>query len=454
MNGPLHPIALFRLAVLGPLASRENLQHGELEKIIQDLSTKTYQIPGSKRVYLSQSTIMRWYYDWKELGIVGLIPKIRSDKGKTQLSEKVKTALINYKKDNPARSISTLIKLVDNNGEKLSKATVHRFLKHNDISKRILSSPELIERRSFVAKHCSDIWQGDVLHGPSIQTSSGMRKVYLVTLMDDASRLLVHSEFCLGETALDIENVLKQAILKRGLPHKLIIDNGPAYRAHTLQTICALLEIRLIYCRPYEPEGKGKLERFHRTFREQFLGEIDIAKITNLSDLNARLWAWIDQVYHINPHQGIDGKTPIERWREDLVNIRQLGFKANKLDDIFCHRIKCKVRKDGAIFWNGKAFEVDYKYASTEVILVIDPHTKKALKIEASQGEDLGPVAILDKNANLNRKRNRPENTQNITTKQKDNLVDIAYKKQINKFTIKGEKHVPSTFWLKKRTIW
>lgn len=439
MSVPLHPIALFRLSVLGSLASRNNLQHGEIEKIIRDLSTKTYQIPGSNRVYLSQSTIMRWYYDWKKSGIEGLVPKIRSDKGTTQLSEKTKEALINYKKDNPARSINTLINLVGNNGEKISRATVHRFLKSNDISKRIISNSELIERRSFVAENCGDIWQGDVLHGPSVQTTKGMRKVYLVTLMDDASRLLVHSEFCLGETALDIENVLKQAILKRGLPHKLIIDNGPAYRAHTLQVICALLEIRIIYCKPYEPEGKGKLERFHRTFREQFLGEINTAKITNLGDLNSRLWAWIDQVYHTRPHQGIAGKTPIERWRDDLVNIRQLGFKSNKIDDIFCHRIERKVRKDASIFWEGRVFEVEYKYANTKVILVVDPHTKKALKIESSNGEDLGPVVLLDKIANLNRKRNRPEKTQNITTKQTDNMVEMAYQKHINIFTVKGE---------------
>ncbi len=439
MSEPLHPAVLFRLAVLGALASRDKFQHGEIKKIVTDLSANTFQIPGSNRVYLSQQTIMRWYYSYKKRGLEGLMPKPRSDKGKTQLSEEIKTALIDYKKDNPARSINTLINLVGKNGEKLSRATVHRFLKHNDISKRILSDPELIERRSFVAEHCGDIWQGDVLHGPSIQTPNGMRKVYLVTLMDDASRLLVHSEFCLGETALDIENVLKQAILKRGLPHKLIIDNGAAYRSNSLQTICALLEIRLIYCRPYEPEGKGKLERFHRTFRGQFLNEIDVTKVSNLGDLNARLWAWIDQVYHIRPHQGLDGKPPIERWREDLVNVRQLGFKANNLDDIFCHRIERKVRKDGTIYWGGGVLEVDFKYANYKIVLVVDPHSKKPLRIESPKGENWGPVAILDKISNLNRKRSRPKNIQNATARQTNNMVEVAYKKHINKFTVEGE---------------
>ncbi len=79
---------------------------------------------------------------------------------------------------------------------------------------------------------------------------------------------MAHSAFCLGETALGIEGVLKQALLRRGVPIKLIVDNGAADRATTLQGVCTRLGIALIFCRPYATEGKGKLERCHRTFRD------------------------------------------------------------------------------------------------------------------------------------------------------------------------------------------
>jgi transposase InsO family protein len=95
------------------------------------------------------------------------------------------------------------------------------------------------------------------MHGPRVPMGEGMRKAYLVSLMDDASRLIIHSAFCPSETALDIEAVLKQAVLKRGLPVKLVIDNGPAYRAKTLQGICARLGIHLVYCRPLRPKVRG-----------------------------------------------------------------------------------------------------------------------------------------------------------------------------------------------------
>ena len=94
------------------------------------------------------------------------------------------------------------------------------------------------------------------MHGPKVVLNERIRKTYLVSFMDDASRLITHSAFCPAETALEVEGVLKQALLKRGLPIRLVIDNGSAYRAETLQSICARLEIRLIYCRPRTPEGK------------------------------------------------------------------------------------------------------------------------------------------------------------------------------------------------------
>jgi len=402
MNKPLHPIALFRLTVLGPLASRDQIKRGEIKTIVRELAAQTYNIPDSRRTHLSAETILNWYYKWKVGGINALVPKSRLDKGQTKLSAEIQDALILIKKDNPARSINTIIAILEKQGlitkNALSRASVHRFLQQQKISNRILPDVATIERRSFVAKHAGNIWHGDVLHGPSIQTSEGMKKTYLVSLIDDASRLITHSEFCFGETALDIENVLKQAILKRGIPYKLILDNGSGYRSESLQSICALLEIRLIYCPAYEPEGKGKLERFHRTFRSQFLNEIKLEQISGLQDFNSRLWAWIEHMYHRRPHEGlVDGKTPLERWQEDLVHIRTLGVNAGRIDEFFYHRYKRTVRKNGTVSWEGQSFEVDYNLVGKNINLVVDPHTKVVIRVESMVGEDLGPVTLLNR---------------------------------------------------------
>jgi len=434
MSKPIHPTALFRLMVLGPLASRGEIKHGEVTHIIHRLASESYNIPDSRRTHLSEHTIARWHLLWKRGGIEALNPKIRADKGKTLISELVQNKLIMLKKDKPERSLNQLIDMIEREGlvskATLARASVHRFLQQQQLSKRILPNQNTIERRSFVAAHAGDIWQGDVLHGPTIQTSDGMKKTYLVSLMDDKSRLIAHSAFCFNEAALDIENVLKQAILKRGLPQKLLIDNGPAYISHSLKSICARLEIQIIYCRPYEPEAKGKLERFHRTFRAQFLSEINFSQISGLGDLNARLWAWIEGSYHMRVHGGLpDNQTPISLWRDELHHVKSLlPHMVEQIDDLFYHREKRKVRKDGTISWNGNFYEVAHKFVGEIVMLVFDPHTHNTIRIETDLGEYLGAVAPLDLDANLNRSRQRPHLANAEAQVQKEYAVEDIHK--------------------------
>ena len=236
-----------------------------------------------------------------------------------------------------------------------------------------------------------------------------------------------------NETALSIEGVLKQAVLKRGLPKKRVVDNGAAYRAATLQGICARLDIRLIYCRPYAPEGKGKLERWHRTFRDQFLSELDVSRINDLDDLNARLWAWIEQVYHRTSHSGLNDKTPLARFQQDLPQIRQLGQKAAQLDAIFYHRVKRKVRKDGCVSYQGGHFEVAYELSGKNVRLIVDPHLQKVVGVEDEDGNSLGAATPLDTLANCHRRRRKPEAangsaaTNTKPAAASPNLVELAF---------------------------
>jgi len=430
----IDPKALFRLSVLGPLVSRERLEHGELQQIIRDLATREYAIPGSRRRYLGEKTIQAWFYVWRKEGIAGLAPKFRVDRGQSKLSPPTQEAILAAKRDNPRRSIRQIKRLLEAAGTvargTLSRSAIHRLLQQQGLS-RITGSASLPEeKRSFTAASAGAIWYGDVMHGPRVPVKGRLRKTYLVSLIDDASRLITHSAFCLGETGLDIEGVLKQALLRRGVPIKLVVDNGAAYRAHTLQGICARLGIHLIYCRPYAPEGKGKLERWHRTFRDQFLSELDERHITHLDDLNARLWAWLEQIYHRTPHAGLDGLTPLARYQQDLPKIRSLGARAAQLDALFHHRINRFVRKDGTVSYQGTRFEVPFELVGKTIQLVVDPHAGTVLGVENESGERVGNATALDTLANLKRVRRKPAPVGDVpsTDHAATNLVELAYK--------------------------
>lgn len=257
----IDPKALFRLSVLGPIVSRERLEHGELQQLIRELATREYAIPDSERRRLGEKTIQAWYYAWRKDGIQALSSKVRVDRGQSKITASVQEAVLAAKRENPRRSVRQIVRLLEAAGvvasDTLSRSATHRLLQQHGLSRMIGSASLVDEKRSFNAEFAGSIWYGDVMHGPHVPVKGRLRKTYLVSLIDDASRLVAHSAFCLGETALDIEGVLKQAVLKRGLPSRLIVDNGAAYRSNTLQGICARLGIHLIFCRPYRPEGKG-----------------------------------------------------------------------------------------------------------------------------------------------------------------------------------------------------
>ncbi len=408
-----HPVAIFRMSVLGSLIS-SHWHQGELKQEFTRLSERKYAIPGSKQQQVSAKTIERWYYVYQHGGLDALAPAPRSDKGVSKLLPEVQEAIVAAKKENLKRSIRQLVKLMENEGvvakKTLSRSAVHRLLKRHGLSRPTGGASEIPEHRSFNTEFAGDIWYGDVMHGPKVLVQHRWRKVYLVSLMDDASRLITHSAFCLGETALDIEGVLKQAVLKRGRPKKLVVDNGAAYRAGSLQGICARLGIALIYCRPYAPESKGKLERWHRTLRAQFLTEVDCTQLT-LEQLNAKLWAWVERHYHCNEHSGLNGQTPIIRYQQDLDRIRPLGLLATKLDELFYHQQERKVRKDGSVGYKGERFEVAYRLTGQTVNIVVNPHTEEVIKVIDEQGEMISKATPQDTLANSHRQRAKPPKT-------------------------------------------
>ena len=427
-------LALFRLSVLGPMVSCEQLGRGELQRMIRELAQREYAIPGSQRRRVGEKTIEAWYYAWRKQGIAGLAPKTRADRGSSKISPALQEAVLAAKRENPRRSIRQIQRLLIASGvvasQGLSRSATHRLLQHNDMSRLAGSASLPEEKRSFSAEFAGSIWYGDVMHGPRVPIKGQLRKTYLVSLIDDASRLVAHSAFCLGETALDIEGVLKQALLRRGVPVKIIVDNGAAYRANTLQGVCSRLGIHLIFCRPYSPEGKGKLERWHRTFRDQFLSELDQRRIADLADLNARLWAWIEQVYHHSAHAGLAGLTPLARYQRDLPRIRSLGAKAAQLDALFLHRIERFVRKDATVSYLGQRFEVPYELSGKTVRLVVDPHAGRVVGVEDAAGVSLGAATALDMLANIHRVRRKPEPVADAActpVRSGPNLVELAH---------------------------
>jgi putative transposase len=443
---PIHPLALFRLSVLGELVSRPLFVRGELKAILRELAQKEYAIPNSQHTRLSEKTIESWYYAYKHGGVEALAPKRRKDKGFSKIPKHLQQAIIQAKQENPNRSLNTLMDLLRlkqlEGADQLSRSSVYRLLNSKGLSHPI-ALPVHKELRRFEAGYPGDIVYGDVMHGPKAIINKKVKKSYLVSLMDDKSRLIWHSAFCPSETALDIEGILKQALLRRGIPKRLVIDNGAAYRSHSLQGICARLGIQLIYCKPYAPEGKGKLERWHRTLRGQFLSELAPQNLYSLPELNQLLWAWIDTLYHPKPHSALAGQTPLALWQDGLDQVSTLGTRAYQLDELFYHRIIRKVRKDSTISWLGKTYDVPYELTGKKITVVVDPHQQQALFIEDADHNNIGAVTPCDVQANRRAKRATAAVTVAPAQLQsQDGLAGLALKQQQAQLSLANTAHL------------
>jgi transposase InsO family protein len=118
-------------------------------------------------------------------------------------------------------------------------------------------TPDCSDRRIFEAESPNDLWQSDVMHGPVLFCGGKQRKSYLIAFIDDHSRLIPHARFYPSEGLASLMDCFSQALRKRGLPRKLYVDNGSAFRSRQLEFTTASLAIALIHA-AIPAAGKGE----------------------------------------------------------------------------------------------------------------------------------------------------------------------------------------------------
>jgi len=367
-------LALFRYGLIAPLVL-EPLPRGELTRRAEDIASRQYDIPDSKRRAITVDTLLDWAARYRQGGFEALAPKPRQDRGQSRAIPPQLASLIErLKHENPHRTGTTLLReLALSSGKDqppLSASTLYRFLKQHGLSERQLLAPQA--RKKFEAELANQIWQADMLFGPWVARPGGGRmQVFLHATLDDASRLLPHAQFYTSQGLDACLDCLRHAIAARGIPIRLYIDNAKMYRSPQLARIAASLGTLIIHSRPYQPEGRGKIERCFRTLRQQFLANLDPKRTLSLDELNERLHAWIDSVYHRAEHSTL-GTTPLLRWQRDIEQVRQLP-PATDLRRLFFHRLDRLVRRDSTFLLRGRLYEAPPHLAGHTVEIRFDP---------------------------------------------------------------------------------
>jgi putative transposase len=373
MDAQAEKIALFRYALVAPLVL-ETLPRGELTRRAEEIAARQYEIPSSQRSSVSIDTLLQWALRYRKGGLEALAPKPRQDRGQSRaISPSLAELIERLKRENPHRTGTTLLRelaLADRNSPPLSAATLYRFLKQRGLTARQLLAPPA--RKKFEAERSNQIWQADMLFGPYVQRPGGGKlQVFLHAILDDASRLIPHAQFYSSQGLDACLDCLRQAVAARGLPIRLYMDNAKMYRGQQLARIAASIGILIVHTPPYQPEGRGKIERYFRSLRQQFLANLDPKLTLSLEALNQRLWIWIDTIYHRSPHSALQ-TTPLLRWQRDIEHIRQLP-PATDLRRLFFHRVDRLVRRDCTFLLHQRFYEAPPHLPNQTIEVRFDP---------------------------------------------------------------------------------
>lgn len=405
-------IALFRYGVIADLLHLAPHHRGLYAKL-EDKARQDYTIPGSLRRKVAAETIRGWLRDYREGGFEALLPRVRADQGSSRsIPPAVSDLLCQLKEDSPKLSIPLLIQLARTEHKdlvtdeiKLPESTVHRLLSRRGLMRARPDEPTSKDRRRFEYESAGDLWMSDVMYGPKIRDGGRQRQSYLIAFIDDATRIVPHAAFTFSEGAASYLQVLEQAVRRRGIPKRLYVDNGSAFRSRLLSLVCAKLGIALIHARPYSPQGKGKMERWFRTARMQLLPRLGPDQLASLETMNRALAAWIEGEYHHAPHRGLGDETPADKWARTSEGVR---MPAADLGDHFLCEQQRKVQKDRTVTLDGVAFEVDAALVGERVCLRFDPAKKPDKRtVEVwHQGRRIEVARRVDVLANCHVKRN------------------------------------------------
>lgn len=380
-------VALFRYRLIAE-ALEPQLSTKQRGAVVRAVAGRVHVGPVGAPVQVSRKSLDRWIRAWRAGGFAALCPAPRSVPPRTGADVLELAAAL--KKENPQRTAAQVRRILAARGGPVPS---ERTLQRHFVREEINTAPAGKVHGRFEVEAPNVLWIADVLHGPVVAG----RKTYLFAFIDDHSRLITGCRWGYSEDSLHLAEALRQAIAIRGVPARLYCDNGACFVDETLPRYCAKLGIRLVHTPPYQPQGRGKIERFFETVRGQFLVEISPdgqpapgrLVPADLAELGGRFRTWVEREYHLRVHSET-AATPLARWATAVPR----HVSGPDLDAAFRWEATRSVHANTAtIKFHGNVYEVDARLAGRTVTLTYSPFdlTGATTPIQVSyRGTDYG----------------------------------------------------------------
>ena len=383
-------VALFRYQLICP-ALDPDLSTKARGRIVRAIAAGQHAGPFGGQHRYSRDTLDRWIRRYRTGGFDALTPSTRQPG--TRIDTGVLELAAALKRENPARTAAQVARILRaSSGYSPSESTLLRLFHRRELMGPAAGVEPMVFGR-FEAEAPNERWVGDALHGPRV----GGRKTYLFAFLDDHARLAVGYRFGFAEDVVRLGVALERALSCRGVPGACYVDNGSAYVDSWLLRACGKLGIRLVHSTPHRPQGRGKIERFFRTVRDQFLVEVSDTSAAELADkqltpaeglleLNALFTAWVESVYHHQAHSET-GQSPLARWNDGWQRAGHGPTMASTdaLTEAFLWSGQRTVTKTATVSLHGNTYQVEAALAGRKVELVFSPFNLE--NIEVRHGE-------------------------------------------------------------------
>lgn len=260
---------------------------------------------------IPKSTFYGWYERYREGGDEALADtRPNCNPVWNRLPKKVRKSILALALERPELSARELAVLYTERGYFVSESSVYRLLKVHDL----ITSPAFIlmkaaDKFQHPTTAPNQLWQTDFTYLKVI----GWGWFYLSTVLDAYSRYVLAWKLCDGMRARDVSDTLDLALKSSGLETatvkhrpRLLSDNGPSYVSAELKDWLDDHGMGHTRGRPYHPMTQGKIERWHRSMKNQVLLENYYLP----GDLEARLGEFINYYNTQRYHESLNNLTP------------------------------------------------------------------------------------------------------------------------------------------------
>jgi len=399
-----NPSSYLKMRVLGAI----DMAPGDsIRARIRAVSAMTFTDEQGHARQFTWRTIETWLGRYKKHGVTALENVPRSDQAKTrkvkpeELLEAIRSVLPKAHGLTPTRAL--LYRLCIEQGillrAQVAPNTFSRLVKRFELLKADRSAGQQNEgkhRLAFAKAHANQLWQADTLYGPHVQHQGSPVQTRLIAFLDDASRVCCHGEFFLDENVDTLIAAFRAALYKRGVPEALYVDNGSIYSSKEIIQICARVGCLLQHTPVRDGAAKGKVERFFRTVRDQFLARA--LDLSSLEALNRQFTAWAEEHYNAQLHSVL-GLSPLDRFALDRNRVRFLP--PNEVnDELFFVEEERHVRADNTFSFKAVRFEAPRHLPERTIQIRFERRRPAARVIVYYKGERMGEARPLDAVAN------------------------------------------------------